>query len=287
MTEQNIQPLVSVIMPVYNGEKTIKLAINSLLNQTYKNWICIIVNDGSTDETKSILDSINDSRFKIIHLKKNVGRGAARQVALDNSEGDYLAYLDADDFYHTEKLSIQVEVLNNEKEIALVSTVIGTFNKKNELIKVRGRKGIYIYHFGDHLFFTPATSMVRLADAIKHKYSLKLNAAEDVDYFSRYLEGGKKYLVIEKALYYYEIESTTYSKILEYTGHELKRVFSMYSKIGIHAFTKALVVLAKYLAYLILIPVLGVDFFLKRRGSDPSVQQIQDFKNQCKQLGIN
>ena len=76
--KNNEYPLVCLVMPVYNGEKTIKYALASILRQTYDNWICIIVNDGSTDGTRQILDSISDSRFRIYHMEKNVGRGMAK-----------------------------------------------------------------------------------------------------------------------------------------------------------------------------------------------------------------
>ena len=68
-------PLVCIIMPVYNVENTILYALNSIVRQTYENWICVIVNDGSTDRTKEILDTIEDKRFKIVHLSHNCEKG--------------------------------------------------------------------------------------------------------------------------------------------------------------------------------------------------------------------
>ena len=273
----NKYPIVSVIMPVYNGEKTIKIALNSLHNQSYIYWKCIIVNDGSTDNTKKILDSIKDERFKIIHLEKNVGRGAARQIALDNVDGDYIAFLDADDFFHSNKIMRNVSVLDNNQEIALVASLIGTYNKLNELVRVRGKKGSYSYLYGDNLTFTPASSMIRIEFAKKIKYQSNLNAAEDVDYFSRYLEG-KKYEVLDEVLYYYyEFESATYSKILEYTKFELKRVLSTNSKLKLKILKKSVLIIIKYLIYLTFIPILGVDFFLRRRGVEPELDKKEEF----------
>ena len=68
-------PKVCVIMPVYNGEKTIIYALASLLNQSYTNWICVIVNDGSTDSTIQILNSLTDPRFQVYHLKRALKTG--------------------------------------------------------------------------------------------------------------------------------------------------------------------------------------------------------------------
>jgi len=88
-------PLISIIIPVFNGEKYIERCINSVKNQAYKNIEIIIVNDGSTDGTKNILKKNND--LKIIN-QKNLGLAAARNVGVKNASGEYLAFVDADDY---------------------------------------------------------------------------------------------------------------------------------------------------------------------------------------------
>lgn len=89
---------VSVIVPVYNGEKYIKKCLNDLMNQTYKNYEVIIIDDGSTDNTSEICKLIceKDSRFKYFY-QKNSGVSAARNLGIDLSEGQYIAFADADD----------------------------------------------------------------------------------------------------------------------------------------------------------------------------------------------
>ncbi|WP_446787901.1 glycosyltransferase family 2 protein [Macellibacteroides fermentans] len=286
MTEQNKQPLVSVIMPVYNGEKTIKLAINSLLNQTYKNWICIIVNDGSTDGTKSILDSINDSRFKIIHLQKNVGRGAARQVALDNAVGDYLAYLDADDFYHFSKLERQVNTFTENPNLDLVGTKLLSFDENYKAMTIRGVvfSKPKLHKNGNNLILAMPTSMIRLDEAKKIKYNPVLNASEDLDYFSKYLDG-KFYFVLDDILLYYLIsDTTTYKKILEYTSFEILRGFYLLKNNFLISMKIILLASAKYFIYLILIPILGTKFFINKRGRQPFESELHEFN---KQLSFN
>ena len=84
------EKLVSVQVPVYNGMPYLKRAIDSLLRQKYTNWECIIVNDGSFDGTKEYLDTLSDMRFRILHLEVNRGRPYARQIALENSKGEYV-----------------------------------------------------------------------------------------------------------------------------------------------------------------------------------------------------
>ena len=99
-------------MPVYNAEKYLSTAIESILKQTYKNIELICVNDCSTDDSLNILIKYknNDSRIKIINNQKNMGSGYSRNIGLNNTAGKYVLFLDADDFYEHNA----VEVLHNE-----------------------------------------------------------------------------------------------------------------------------------------------------------------------------
>ena len=96
---------ISVILPVFNGEKYIAKAIESVLNQSFDDFELIIVNDGSTDNTSNIISQFTDSRIKIIN-QINQGPGAARNNAFKIIKGDYVMYLDADDWYHENALEI-------------------------------------------------------------------------------------------------------------------------------------------------------------------------------------
>lgn len=87
---------VSVIIPVYNGEKTIERCLNSVLNQTLKDIEVIVVNDGSTDKTSDILNGFTDSRLKII-TQENAGQGFARNTGIDAATGEYVGFVDSDD----------------------------------------------------------------------------------------------------------------------------------------------------------------------------------------------
>lgn len=89
---------VSVILPVYNGEKYIKKCIDSVLNQTYKNIELVCINDGSTDNTLKIIKSIKDKRLVIID-KKNTGVSDSRNIGLSKSTGKYISFIDSDDTY--------------------------------------------------------------------------------------------------------------------------------------------------------------------------------------------
>lgn len=115
------KPLVSVVMPVYNSEKYLKAALNSLLEQSYKNIEIICVNDGSTDHSLAILERMaaSDRRIKIIN-QSNGGPAKARNAALDAAKGKYVNFVDSDDFVDKEMYSTLVEVAEKQKTDILV-----------------------------------------------------------------------------------------------------------------------------------------------------------------------
>ena len=92
------EPLVSVVLPTYERREWLPIAINSLVNQTYKNIEILVVNDGGSN-VSDIVNSFNDDRIKYFVHTKNSGLSAARNTALKNSNGEYISFLDNDDFY--------------------------------------------------------------------------------------------------------------------------------------------------------------------------------------------
>ena len=102
--------LVSIITPSYNSEQFILQAINSVINQSYINWEMIIVDDSSEDNSKDVISSVaeSESRIRTFFLDSNVGPAEARNLALRNAKGKYIAFLDSDDFWHPQKLYKQI-----------------------------------------------------------------------------------------------------------------------------------------------------------------------------------
>lgn len=117
--------MVSVIIPSYNREKTIERAVMSVLNQTYKDLELIVVDDCSKDNTVEVLKSIKDDRFKIIELEKNSGACVARNVGVENAQGDYIAFQDSDDEWLLDKLEKQMAIFEKEN----VDLVFCAFNR--------------------------------------------------------------------------------------------------------------------------------------------------------------
>ncbi|CAA6812530.1 MAG: Putative N-acetylgalactosaminyl-diphosphoundecaprenol glucuronosyltransferase [uncultured Sulfurovum sp.] len=112
----NKNSLVSIITPSYNSVRFIKSTIKSVLNQTYENWEMIIVDDVSSDNSNEIIEkySQKDSRIILIKLKENSGPAIARNRAIEEAKGRYIAFLDADDLWLPEKLDKQISFMNDK-----------------------------------------------------------------------------------------------------------------------------------------------------------------------------
>lgn len=110
-------PLVSVIMPVYNCELYVEAAIRSVMQQTYNNWVLLVIDDGSSDETYNVARNLaaEDQRISVIQNERNMGVARTRNRGLELSEGDYVALLDGDDVWHADKLEQQINLMLREK----------------------------------------------------------------------------------------------------------------------------------------------------------------------------
>ncbi len=102
------EPLVSVVIPVYNREDTVGRAINSILNQSYKNLELIIVDDCSNDNSLKVIREFRDERIRVVELKKNSGANAARNQGIMAARGQYVAFQDSDDEWDENKLRLQI-----------------------------------------------------------------------------------------------------------------------------------------------------------------------------------
>jgi glycosyltransferase involved in cell wall biosynthesis len=131
---------VSVIMPCYNQEEFVLEAIQSVIDQTYQNWELIIVNDGSTDNSKNVivnyLTALEDSRISF-HSIKNSGVSHARNFAIRKSSGEYILPLDADDKLHPLYLENTVEIMTSDENLIIVYSEVEFFGAKHGKLNVR------------------------------------------------------------------------------------------------------------------------------------------------------
>lgn len=267
--------MVSVIIPVYNGYPEIIDAVESVLWQTYPDWECIIVNDGSTDGTKNYLDSLTDTRFKITHLEKNGGRGNARQEGLKQVEGEYIAFLDADDWYAPEKLQEQVDFLECNPNVDLISGPALSYGTHTDITRIRGKgdNSIHTYNGAALPMMIYANIMLRRSAVTGKSYNVAYDYGEDMEFIQRCLLN-KNYALSDKVLYYYnEFDSITVKKMRKAHLEILKR-------------EKTCKQLLKYLFWYFIAPIVGSDFRIKRRGGKPSNDEINRFEQLFRELRL-
>lgn len=111
---------ISVVIPVYNGVNTICRAVDSALAQSYAPHELIVIDDASTDSTVAMLKRQYNGRIKLIELSANEGSSAARNAGMDVAHGSYIAFLDADDIWHKDKLRVAASILQQVPDIALL-----------------------------------------------------------------------------------------------------------------------------------------------------------------------
>jgi glycosyltransferase involved in cell wall biosynthesis len=109
-------------MTIYNADPYLRIAIDSIIAQSYPDWELIAVENGSTDTSMSVLKNYSDSRVRVFPLEKNIGRTPALRFAFDQARGDYIAVLDADDISSPDRLARQIEFLDRHPDVALVGS---------------------------------------------------------------------------------------------------------------------------------------------------------------------
>lgn len=126
-------PLVSVVIPVYNGEIFLQEAIDSILTQSYSNIELILVNDASSDGSIDIIHSFNDKRIIYLENPKNLGIGLSRKIGIEHAKGKYIALLDQDDIAYPDRLQKQVEFMERNQQIGASSGHADIVDKKGIL----------------------------------------------------------------------------------------------------------------------------------------------------------
>ena len=113
-------PLVSIVIPTYNREDFIEEAVDSVISQTYKNWELFIVDDGSTDNTEGVVKKyLTDSRVSY-HKKENGGQSSGRNFGYKISSGEFIAFLDSDNYWHAERLEKSVNAANDNPDCGVI-----------------------------------------------------------------------------------------------------------------------------------------------------------------------
>jgi glycosyltransferase involved in cell wall biosynthesis len=221
----DIEPEISVLMPVYNGDKYLKESIDSILSQTFTNFELIIVNDGSKDNSLEILKSYSDPRIIIIDNKVNKGLIESLNIGLSKCRGKYTARMDQDDISLPDRLQIQFDFMEKNKEIDLVGGWTECINKNGDYIKTsRSPENPWIIRY--ELIFNNVmfhSSIFFKTDIVIKNggYDKKATHSEDYDMYSR---PNKELMCsnIQRVLFKYRIhnESITGSTNTQQIVHE-------------------------------------------------------------------
>lgn len=182
-------PLVSVIMNCYNGEKYLREAIDSIYAQTYKNWEIIFWDNASEDKSAEIAKSY-DSRLKYFRAEETIHLGMARNKALEQCRGEYIAFLDCDDLWMPEKLKRQVPLFQDPK-VGLVFSNVVYFNNQSDGFRLYDRieyhEGYCFSQLLENYFLCLSTIVIR-GEVIEREdewFDTRMNFIEEADFARR------------------------------------------------------------------------------------------------------
>jgi glycosyltransferase involved in cell wall biosynthesis len=210
-------PSISVILPAYNAQDYLTEAIESILNQTFNDFEFLIFNDGSTDSTKTIIDSYNDKRIKAFHSDENKGYVHWLNIGLKDSQGKYIARMDADDISLPERFQLQWDFMEKHLDVGVCGGQIITTGT-NEPIKKPLTDDEIRWWFFKGCPLTHPSVFIRKAilDKWNLTYDKKLQPAEDYDMWWRMAQVTKMAnltQVLLKHRYHAQQESTANSEI--------------------------------------------------------------------------
>lgn len=201
---------VSVIIPTYNREKYISEAIDSVLNQTYKDYEIIVVDDGSTDKTKEVLTKYND---KIRYFyQENQGVSVARNKGIKESKGDYIAFLDADDMWLPQHLEKEIGAFETDSKVALVYAQLRVLNK-NKIVGIKPTIPVFkVEDFWAGASITTSTVIVKKECFYKvGLFNVSLKRAQDSDMWIK-ISSCFKIHYIPEVLGIYRVVEDIYAK---------------------------------------------------------------------------
>ncbi len=216
-----MQPLVSIGMPVFNCEKTLKSSVQSILNQTYHNWELILIDDGSKDDTLEIAKSFQDDRIKIISDGLNQQLPSRLNQAIALSSGKYFARMDGDDISYPERLQLQVAYLEEHPEIDLLGTATIRIDADGQATGVSARSETHaeICRSPWSVFnIAHPTWMGRLDWFDKHQYRPDAIRMEDYDFLLRTYQTSS-FACLPDILLGYRVACLSLNKILNARYH--------------------------------------------------------------------
>lgn len=230
--------LVSIIIPVYNQEKFLIETLNSVVNQTYSNWECVLINDGSTDNSVTLINEYltQDKRFHFIN-SENKGVSNARNLALQQIKGDYILFLDGDDLIHPEKIAQAISNFQKNSDLSIVFNTTSYFQDiiENKLYDIK--IDAELLNFNDLLLYWGEKIIIPIHSAIIKRslldgieFNTNLTAQEDWLVWLRLFQKNPKVLVLDSALSYYRKHNTSRTQTISLKEDHFKalQIFEKY-----------------------------------------------------------
>jgi glycosyltransferase involved in cell wall biosynthesis len=249
-------PLISVVIPVFNGEKTIKETIDSVLKQTFTDFELIVINDGSQDLTVEVVEKIQDSRIQV-YSYPNAGLAASRNRGIDRSTGEYIAFIDADDMWTPDKLEAQFNALKSHPEAAVAYSWTDYIDEYSQFLGKGGHitvnGNIYPHLLLTDLLENGSNPLIRKQAFIEvGNFDESLRAAEDWDMLLR-LAIRYHFIAVSSPQVLYRISSNSMSfNVLQQERESLKvieRAFNQAPESLQYLKKPSLANLYKYLTY--------------------------------------
>jgi hypothetical protein len=202
-------PLVSVIIPVHNGAKTLGETLVSLYVQSYSNLEIIVVDDASTDALEAALKSHVDRRLRVLRLSRNVGVSAARNAGVDAATGSFIAFCDADDICLASRIEKQLSFLQANRETGLCGSAFTCFDtRERETVRNPGSNNEIRKALMRGNSFGLSTVMCRAEVLRGYHFNDSLHVAEDYELWTRLIAAGVQVANLQESLVRYRLHET-------------------------------------------------------------------------------
>lgn len=210
LSSTKAQPLVSIILPIYNSAPYLKESLDSLRSQSFKNFEIIAINDGSTDNSASILKKYKDDRLVIVDHKKNRGLVKTLNESLKIARGKYIARMDPDDIAHSQRLKKQFNFMEQNPDIDVLGTWIKNFGLYNYVWNVHAKDPYIKAKLLFENSIAHPSVMMKRSSLIKLKvnYDEQIVGAEDYMLWSVLAYRGLKFANLQEPLLKYRTHST-------------------------------------------------------------------------------
>jgi glycosyltransferase involved in cell wall biosynthesis len=215
---------ISVVIPTRNRCDSLKRAIKSVLNQTFRDFEIIVVNDGSTDNTSEYLSSLKEPLLHSIELSTNSGGGSARNEGIENARGSFTAFLDDDDEWEPSKLQEQMNAIDRHN-VDIVHTGINCYRSNGSFLKyvfmTPAFKDTFKSMMNDNYLGGTSSILVKISSLKKSGFfDPELPALQDWDLYIRLLKSGCSIHGINKPLVKYHIVDPTKNVSINYTRYK-------------------------------------------------------------------